>query len=189
MTTTRRRHPASIRGPRGVWLDLRELITAKSIPEPNSGCWLWLGGVRKTNGYGICKPLLAVGHGSCAHRVAHIAFKGPIPDGLDVLHSCDQPSCVNPDHLSLGTRLVNMADMADKKRGRGKIKHHDLPRGVKRHGRRFIARRSFAGRDRHFGMHDTPEAAEAAGERGLNNLRAAAGLPTKQEDEELCAAS
>jgi hypothetical protein len=51
-----------------------------------------------------------------AHRVAWIAFKGPIPPGLFVLHKCDVRSCVNPDHLFLGSNYDNVADMVAKGR-------------------------------------------------------------------------
>lgn len=79
------------------------------IPEPNSGCWLWLG---KWNffGYGIfldsqyAKDLKA-------HRVSWELHRGPIPVGMNVLHKCDTPPCVNPSHLYIGTRSDNARDM------------------------------------------------------------------------------
>lgn len=53
-----------------------------------------------------------------AHRLAWTMFNGPIPDGLNVLHACDNPACCNPAHLWLGTQRDNVQDMLRKKRGR-----------------------------------------------------------------------
>lgn len=78
-----------------------------------SGCWEF-GGSKDDNGYGQ----LAVGgsYPMKASRAAHLAWIGPIPAGLDVCHSCDNPPCMNPDHLFAGTRLINVNDMRDKGR-------------------------------------------------------------------------
>ncbi len=85
----------------------------KVMPEPNSGCWFWTGSQNK-QGYGN----FWVGK-KCqkAHRVSYLLFKGEIPAGLDVLHACDMPSCVNHDHLRAGTTQDNMRDMWRKGRG------------------------------------------------------------------------
>ncbi len=94
-------------------------------PEPNTGCWLWMYGTAKA-GYGCCTYLGEVG----AHRVSYVIHIGPIPSGQHVLHKCDVPQCVNPDHLVLGTNADNMADMARK----GRAQRHNAakthcPRG------------------------------------------------------------
>lgn len=52
-----------------------------------------------------------------AHRMSYIAFNGEIPHGKSIMHSCDNRSCVNPDHLSIGTRSDNTQDMLEKGRG------------------------------------------------------------------------
>lgn len=81
------------------------------------GCWLWTAG-RDSDGYGK----LAIGLGgkeqrhTRAHRFAYEAFNGPIPDGMVVMHTCDNPPCVRPDHLVLGTPLDNNDDKVAKGR-------------------------------------------------------------------------
>lgn len=74
-------------------------------------CWLWVG-YKHSQGYGRLK---INGKMVLAHRVAYALSQGD-PGELDVLHSCDNPACVNPDHLSLGTHQDNMDDMNAKGR-------------------------------------------------------------------------
>lgn len=74
------------------------------------GCWEWTG-FRNDSGYGIYgKPAKR------AHRIAYELAKGPIPDGLEICHRCDNPPCCNPAHLWAGTHLQNFRDMAKKER-------------------------------------------------------------------------
>lgn len=88
---------------------------SKYIPVTESGCWLWTGAVAKCrNGdYGLLTWF--GGKMRLAHRVSYELFKGPIND-LCVLHKCDTPLCVNPDHMFLGTRKDNIDDMLRKGR-------------------------------------------------------------------------
>ncbi len=112
-------------------LSLQDRFDAKWTPEPNSGCWLWTGSARA-----IRKGYLQYGEmvlqknyeqkHFLAHRISWILYKGEIPDGMDVLHRCDVPLCVNPDHLFIGTQKDNVTDMIKK-------------------GRKFIARGERAG--------------------------------------------
>ena len=86
---------------------------ARVMPVPNSGCWIWLGSI---NDFGYGKLTLN-SKSVRAHRLSWEQHRGPIPDGLWVLHKCDVPCCVNPDHLFLGTRVDNVRDMFQKGRG------------------------------------------------------------------------
>jgi hypothetical protein len=81
------------------------------VPVPECGCWIWTGSA--TKGYGKVK---VDGQHIGAHRWSWLLHKGPIPDGLQVCHSCDVPLCVNPAHLFLGTAKDNNDDKIRKGR-------------------------------------------------------------------------
>lgn len=82
-----------------------------TMPHMTTPCWVWTGAYLR--GYGEFK---LAGRRHLAHRVAWEMANGPIPDGLWVLHKCDNPPCVREDHLFLGTVMDNVADMDAKGR-------------------------------------------------------------------------
>jgi hypothetical protein len=90
-----------------------EYFFERSIPEPNSGCWFWLGALGR-GGYG---SLGFMGRQLKAHRAMFQIVAGfELPANLMVCHKCDMPSCINPDHLFLGTQAENMRDCSKKGR-------------------------------------------------------------------------
>lgn len=97
---------------------LRTRLEHYSCPEPNTGCWLWVGATSR--GYGTTSVL---GKMVRAHRASWLLHHGPIAEGAWVLHKCDTPLCINPDHLYLGTHQDNMTDMRRKGRAKGKRKN------------------------------------------------------------------
>ncbi len=76
-------------------------------------CWLWTG---TTNQYGYGIFLMPGEQPVRAHRFSYEFFVGPIPEGKIIMHTCDNPPCVNPDHLRVGTKDDNNKDTAHKRR-------------------------------------------------------------------------
>jgi hypothetical protein len=105
--------------------------------EKRNGCWLWQGSITDM-GYG---SIFGQGRRRYAHRLMWERTFGPIPVGQCVLHHCDNPRCVNPSHLFLGTKADNTRDMWSKGRqggspARNAVKHlcdcHGFPLNAER---------------------------------------------------------
>lgn len=104
---------------------LRKFWSRVDIGEPNQ-CWRWKGGYM-VSGYGVlqCGRCHAPNsHREYAHRASYRLNVGEIPGGLHILHSCDNPACVNPAHLRVGTPQENARDSAERAR---------MPRGTRHH--------------------------------------------------------
>ena len=94
---------------------VEERFHQKYAIDCTTNCWNWQGYLDK-DGYG---SLAVDSHKRLkSHRLSYELHKGKIPEGLFVIHECDNPSCVNPKHLDVGTHLDNMIDMKSKDRGR-----------------------------------------------------------------------
>lgn len=111
------RFPVGIKGKKVALSDrFWEKVDKNCSPVRDLGpCWEWIGAVR-SNGYGVIRG--DNGRTLRAHRVSYEMTVGPIPDGLDLRHHCDNRRCVNPAHLAPGTRLENMRDAVERGRTR-----------------------------------------------------------------------
>lgn len=94
-----------------IYGDTSKRLKSKVSVDEN-GCWIWQGSI-SPNGYGTTTHK---NKRISSHRLSYLTFKGEIPKGLFVCHSCDIKACINPDHLFVGTGKDNMQDMLKKGR-------------------------------------------------------------------------
>ncbi len=108
--------------PLGTRKPLVDRFMNKWTEDTSTGCWVWAATLNNS-GYGQIKvhfsKLSSERQHVLAHRVSWQLFRGKIPKGIFVLHKCDNPKCVNPDHLFLGRPKDNIRDCIDK----GKFVH------------------------------------------------------------------
>jgi len=90
---------------------LKELFEQHIMPITECGCWFWMASIIKSR-----KPHYGAFQRDVAHRKAWEIYNGEIPRGFLVLHKCDIPICVNPNHLFLGNQQDNMKDCSQKNR-------------------------------------------------------------------------
>ena len=111
---------------------IRDRFEAHYHPEPNTGCFIWDGSTRSNNKCGALR--LNKFKFISAHRLSYLLFKGQIPENYNVLHTCDNPLCVNPNHLFLGTQLDNIKDRDKKQRQRNRYSIKQLGKASGREG-------------------------------------------------------
>lgn len=137
------------------FVEVQERIRRHTILDATTGCIVWTGGL---NGEGYAQLQIgATGPRHSVHRIVWMLSGREIPDGMCVMHQCDNPSCCNINHLRIGTRAENQRDMANK--GRGTKSKKGLPYGVRQSGRKYSANVKVLGKWHYLGAFETAEEA------------------------------
>ena len=128
-------------------IDLKERLISHIKINPETQCWEWQGS--KRNGYGrmiVGSRKDQTRKSESAHRVSYEIYHGEIPNGMEVCHKCDNPCCINPEHLFVGTRQDNMRDR--------EIKGRNKPQQGEKNGRAKLTQSQIIEirQSRNFGM-------------------------------------
>jgi hypothetical protein len=110
-------------------VSLEERFNKKYLINEKTHCWMWKTSFNNL-GYGFIRDGDKM---RTAHRVSYELYKGDIPSGICVIHACDNPGCVNPDHLSLGTQVDISILLNHKNRKRGRVLGTKQPIGTCKH--------------------------------------------------------
>ncbi|WP_081992063.1 HNH endonuclease signature motif containing protein [Collimonas arenae] len=117
------------------YTSLTDRFNAKWTPVPIAGCWIWIGSVKRGRNGDERPQIRDKATSRLAYRVSYELFKGPIPEGFLVCHTCDIGVCVNPSHLFLGTHKDNQQDAVRKGRHTSQTKPEICIENGRRNGR------------------------------------------------------
>ena len=123
-------------------MPFHEKVKARTVVDETTGCWVWQGGCCG-NGYARLRWGPG-GKATTCHRIMYEHYYGPIPNGLVVMHTCDNRRCVNPEHLQAGTQGDNMRDMFKKGRCTRSVLTEDEVREIRRQSENGVPNQTIA---------------------------------------------